>query len=365
METLFTTVLFKEAPVDAPEIISKNQHAYLTLLSDPEAYARLDEKDDALFYRKPRMVEHLDSLALTTIETLIGVLGQYENPEILDLMASFNSHLPEDLRPSGVTGLGLNMEELKKNPVLTERVVHDINENPRLPFESKRFDIVLNVSSIQYVVNPVNLFREVGRVLKPGGLFLVVFSNRMFPTKAVRSWERAQDDERLKIVETHFLRSGEFDETETFASIGKPRPQDDKYAGYGIPSDPVFAVYALKRDSDGPGMKLPPITLDYEEALDPEELKRRTRAIGETGCCPYCGEPLKEWAITDNPYTTWTTNLKVCVNDACPYVVRGWDVMFRQGNLGTSYRLTYNPETGRAVPVPVPNLNVIKNELVE
>ncbi len=351
--------------MDAPEIITKNKNAYLTLLTDPEAYTRLDEKDDAIFYRKPRMIEHLDSLALSTIETLIGVLGQYENPEILDLMASFNSHLPEDLNPSGVTGLGMNLEELEKNQALSERVIHDLNRNPKLPFENQRFDIVLNVSSIQYVRDPVELFREVGRVLKPGGLFLVIFSNRMFPTKAVRSWERAQDDERLKIVEAYFQRSGEFDLTETFASIGKPRPQNDKYAGYGIPSDPVYAVYALKRDPVGLGMKLPPITLEYEEALEPEELERRMSEIGETGCCPYCGEPLKEWAITENPHTTWTNNLMVCVNDACPYVVRGWDVMFRQGNLGTSYRLTYNPENGRAIPVPVPNLNVIKNELVE
>jgi hypothetical protein len=39
-----------------------------------DAFSRLDENDDATFYSTDRFVSHLDSLALDTVEKLIGEL---------------------------------------------------------------------------------------------------------------------------------------------------------------------------------------------------------------------------------------------------------------------------------------------------
>jgi SAM-dependent methyltransferase len=210
------------------------------------AFSRQDETDDALFYSTDRFVSHLDSEARQTIERLMGTLIIEEKVAILDLMAGWDSHIPKAVNATSVVGLGLNRNELKQNPALTDYVVHDLNKEPRLPFEDDTFDVVINTVSVDYMTKPIEVFQDVGRVLKPGGLFLVTFSNRMFPQKAVKVWQESGEDERVLLVEELFKRAGVFGRTTLFVSKGKPRPKDDKYATFGIPSDPVYAVYGDK-----------------------------------------------------------------------------------------------------------------------
>jgi SAM-dependent methyltransferase len=157
----------------------------LTPITD-DAFSRLDEGDDADFYARDRLVDHLDTVALKTIEEVIREIIVEPSPIILDLMASVSSHLSVDLHPKEVIGLGLNPRELEANPALTRFVLHDINKHRALPFSDRRFDVVLNTVSIDYCVTPFDLFSEVARILKPGGVFIVSFSNRMFPSKAVK-----------------------------------------------------------------------------------------------------------------------------------------------------------------------------------
>jgi len=136
-----------------------------------DAFSRPDISEDSRFYATDRFVSHLDALALSTVERIIGTLIIEERPYILDLMASWDSHLPRDLKPSRVTGLGLNQRELEKNPAISEIVLHDLNGNPRLPFPDKTFDVVLNTVSVDYMTAPVQVFQEAGRILKPGRQF--------------------------------------------------------------------------------------------------------------------------------------------------------------------------------------------------
>ncbi len=211
-----------------------------------DAFERKDESDDSLFYARDRFVSHLDTTALSTVESLIEELVVQPAPAILDLMASWDSHLPQNMNPLSVTGLGLNLNELLRNEALTERIIHDINANSRLPFEDGCFDVVLNTVSVDYMVRPFEIFREVGRVLRPDGLFLVIFSNRMFPTKAAKIWVDSSETGRVVLVKEYFLKSCVFNKPEVFISKGKPRPPDDKYASHGIPSDPIYAVYAKR-----------------------------------------------------------------------------------------------------------------------
>ena len=161
-----------------------------------EAFSRLDESEDAWFYERDRFVSHLDRAALDTVRDWIGRLVFEEAPAVLDLMASWDSHLPETARRGRVVGLGLNRNELQANPALTGYVVHDLNRDPRLPFDDKTFDVVLNTVSVDYLTRPIEVFAEAGRVLKPVGLLLVVFSNRMFEQKAVKVWREAGEEER-------------------------------------------------------------------------------------------------------------------------------------------------------------------------
>lgn len=357
------------------------------LLQREDAFRREDEADDALFYESPRLVSHLDATALNTVERLAAGLIVEDDPAILDLMASVDSHLPSKRTFSRVTGLGMNEEEMRANPTLTDWVVQDLNADPILPFDEASFDVVSNVVSVEYLTRPVEVFREVGRVLKPGGLFLVVFSTRWFPPKVVRSWEDAREEERLGIVEEFFREAGEFGPSEFFISMGLPRPEGDRYFSLGTPSDPVFAVFAEKKKMDGdpqdhrgrdprgnggsdprdnggrPRLVLrDPAQLD----LDWPAIEARKKRVGETMECPYCQERLSKWEVPDDPCIDWPNDfLYLCFNDFCPFVVRGWRHMWNQGILGTSYRYLFNPLTGTSTTVPIRGLTDLRPGIVD
>ncbi len=201
----------------------------------PEFFRRVDESDDRLFYTEPRLVTHIDDHA-------IAAIGRYfsrtlpEGGAILDLMSSWRSHLPDDFRAGRVVGLGLNEVEMRENPQLDERVVHDLNDDPRLPFEDGAFDAAAVTVSIQYMTRPVETFAEVGRILKEGARFHVIYSNRMFPTKAVAVWQALDDHRRGQLIGSYFQSSGGWEDVSLY-DIG---PDTGAY------SDPVYVVSARK-----------------------------------------------------------------------------------------------------------------------
>jgi SAM-dependent methyltransferase len=173
----------------------------------PAAYARDDESPDDGFYVVPRKVVHIDDDAVAALGRLYtDVL--HTGGRLLDLMSSWRSHLPDGFRGGDVVGLGLNAEEMADNPQLTSYVVHDVNEDPRLPFGDEAFDGATCAVSVQYMTHPVLLFREVRRVLRPGAPFVVSFSNRCFPTKAVAVWLETTDEQHLTLVRAYFDTAG-------------------------------------------------------------------------------------------------------------------------------------------------------------
>lgn len=208
-------------------------------------FAREDETDDLEFYEKPRLVDHLDRYAIAVVTRLYGRLLE-PGDRVLDLMTSWKSHFPTKLKLGKVTGLGLNAVEMDHNQRLDERIVHDLNQNPCLPFKDGSFDAVVCSVSVEYLVHPFKVFREVARVLKPRGRFITTFSNRWFPPKAIRVWQETHEFERMGIVLEYFRESGCFDRLETFSLRGLPRPADDKYVMQLLHSDPVYAVWGRR-----------------------------------------------------------------------------------------------------------------------
>jgi len=342
------------------------ENGRLSPISAEDAFTRLDEMDDAEFYATDRFVNHLDSLALSTIERLMETLIIEKNPVILDLMAGWDSHIPESLTPTRVVGLGLRRNELAENIALTEYVIHDLNHNPSLPFPDRTFDAVINTVSVDYMTNPVAVFRDVGRILKPGGLFLVIFSNRMFPQKAVKIWRQASEEERILLVEEFFREADLFGKTYLFTSRGKPRPKDDKYAHLTIASDPVYAVYADRKGGSGEMRERPAVNLFRDAGPDRREIEQKKSAVKKTLACPYCDGKLEKWAVPDGPFgQTWDSEfMYICFNDDCPYYVGGWDHMYSEGNRGVSYRLMYNPEKDVCMPIPVPSPQALREGII-
>jgi SAM-dependent methyltransferase len=196
-------------------------------------FRRLDDSDDELFYREPRLVVHIDDDAIATVgEIYLSRLPR--GGAILDLMSSWRSHLPPELRPARVVGLGLNRSEMADNPALTEIVTHNLNRTAQLPFDDASFDGAVLTVSVQYLIHPVEVFAEVGRVLKPGAPFIVTFSNRMFPTKAVAIWVNSSERQRVELVDNYFTRSAAFEKIETV----------DRSSGQG---DPLWAVLGYRK----------------------------------------------------------------------------------------------------------------------
>jgi SAM-dependent methyltransferase len=330
-----------------------------------DALSREDETDDAVFYAGERLVYHIDERANQTVRRIIGTLCIESAPTILDLMASWDSHLPEKVVPAHMVGLGMNEEELRRNDRLDRYVLHDLNKNPKLPFDDESFDVVLNIVAVDYLVKPFQVFAEVARVLKPGGLFLVTFSNRLFQPKAVRIWCEADEIMRLMIVDDYFRSVPEFGRTQQFSSRGKPRPKDDKYAGLGIPSDPIWAVYAEKQGAPADRLPRPEIPPEPDPCPPLGVVNERKKNVRETLRCPYCEELLVKFEVPLSPFCEWASEyMYICFNNDCPYLIRGWDVMAEQGNPGFSYRLMYNPDLNRCMPVPLPSTRAERTTLV-
>jgi len=211
-----------------------------------ETLRREDEQPDELFYRKPRLVHHIDETARDMVKNTYGRFLS-DGMQVLDLMSSWRSHIPATLHLNRVVGLGLNEDELKKNSQLTDFLIHDLNADANLPFESNTFDAVVNTASIEYLTDPLAVFNEVARILRPDGYFIVTFSNRWFPTKAIRIWHELHEFERMGLVLEYFLRTGSFKDLQTYSIRGLPRPHDDKYFPELTFSDPVYAVWGRKR----------------------------------------------------------------------------------------------------------------------
>jgi len=206
----------------------------------PGALARRDEASDIAFYSRPRLVQHLDARCRAAVAELHGRLLR-PGSRVLDLMASHDSHLPPALDLE-LCGLGLNDEELAANPRLAERVVQDLNACPLLPWPDARFDAVICTAAIEYLLRPAQVLAEARRVLKPGGLMLLSFSDRWFPTKAIAVWGRLHEFERLGLV-LHLLHGAGFGELHTETRRGLARPVDDKYLAQRAFADPLFAAW--------------------------------------------------------------------------------------------------------------------------
>ena len=196
-------------------------------------FDRLDNSVDDAFYAYPRLVTHIDDAAIAALTDYYRRTLR-DDTDVLDLCSSWVSHLPDTYRGRRVVGLGMNAEELQRNPQLTEWVVCDLNRQPRLPFSDASFDYVTCVVSVDYLTRPLEVFREIGRVLRPGGMCIVSQSNRCFMQKAIALWLSTNDVEHAYIIGSYFHYAGGFENIQA----------RDITRGAG---DPMFVVCATRQ----------------------------------------------------------------------------------------------------------------------
>jgi SAM-dependent methyltransferase len=202
----------------------------------PEHFQRADDSDDGIFYVEPRLVAHIDDPARAALAAFYrGTLRP--DGDLLDLMSSYHSHLPNDVHYASVIGLGMNEVELAENRQLTGHVIHDLNKTPELPFPDAAFDACLLAVSAQYLTRPVEVFASIRRVLRPSGILIVSYSNRLFPTKAIELWQRIGMEDRGRLVSIYCWEAAGFRDVE--ARDISPDPGA---------SDPLWVVTARRAE---------------------------------------------------------------------------------------------------------------------
>ncbi|KAL5572829.1 hypothetical protein UlMin_022426 [Ulmus minor] len=248
-----TSTLNESNPTQEPSSSSSSAGKIKRQVLAQEERTKLNPYPDRDFYAFPRFVTHVDD---GFISTLTNLYRERLRPgfEVLDLMSSWVSHLPKEIEFKRVVGHGLNAEELAKNPRLDYFFVKDLNRDQKLEFESCSFDAVLCTVSVQYLQEPEKVFAEVFRVLKPGGLFIVSFSNRMFYEKAVSAWRDGTEYSRVQLVKQYFQSVEGFTEPEVVRkspaalSGGEKLPLNWSLGLLGLApaSDPFYAVLAYR-----------------------------------------------------------------------------------------------------------------------
>lgn len=213
----------------------------------PSSFSRLDSSDDKVFYAEPRFVEHVDSQAVDSMTSYISNRLIQSGDSILDLCSSWTSHIAptKKIQLKRVAGLGMNAKELEANTSLTEWIVQDLNENTnvKLPYESESFNVVLCQLSIDYLIHPLEVMREVSRVLQPRGKVAILISNRLFLTKAVGLWTGSDDIEHCYTVGSylHYCGGGFVDiKAEDLSTRTKSGKE------HLIVGDPLYVITAIK-----------------------------------------------------------------------------------------------------------------------
>ncbi len=210
----------------------------------PDGFLRENDENDSYFYENPRLVGHVDEQASAFIQQ---EYLKYLKPgmKVLDLMSSLQSHLPMNMDLK-VVGLGLNAEEMKQNQRLEDYIVQDLNSDTSLPFTDFEFDTVLCSLSIEYLIHPNLIIKELARVLKLQGVLLISISNRWFPPKAIRLWSKLHEFERMGLIQEYILGSKSFANLFTTSIRNWWRPESDLRYPELTTSDPIYIVGAEK-----------------------------------------------------------------------------------------------------------------------
>ncbi|MEM6446028.1 MAG: class I SAM-dependent methyltransferase [Cyanobacteria bacterium P01_D01_bin.123] len=211
-----------------------------------EKRSKLDESDDTYFYDVPRFVNHVDNAFIMQLTELYRQILPTHG-HVFDMMSSWVSHLPAEMEFAEVVGHGMNEEELARNPRLDRYFMQNLNQKQLFPLEDSSFDAVLNAVSVQYLQYPEAIFAEIWRVLKPGGVAIVSFSNRMFYQKAIQVWRDGSDASHVQLVCKYFESVPGFDSIEVAKRTGRSLQGSTGFLSFlRPPNDPFFAVIARK-----------------------------------------------------------------------------------------------------------------------
>ena len=199
-----------------------------------------DETNDSLFYSTPKFVYHLDS----NFRKNLSALYEKEiknNSTVLDLMSSWDSYLPKNIKYNKVIGHGLNKEELQRNKAFDDYWIQNFNINQKIPLDNETVDYCLMVAGWQYLQYPEKISEEIARILNQNGKFIIAFSNRAFWHKAPNIWTYSNEAERIEYVRNILVANG-FIEPRVIKKFTEKNP----FFAF-IKYDPFYCVISEKK----------------------------------------------------------------------------------------------------------------------
>ena len=162
---------------------------------------RQDETSDRLFYDSPRLVYHADNDVFARLTAIYKeLLTPGDSAKVLDLGASWVSHLPDDLVFAHVEGLGLNAAELKSNPRLDSWRVQDLNSDSDMQLPETSYDAILICFALQYFVFPEMILSQAARALKDDGVIIISWGSGCYSSKSIKGWLDRDQEGRVGLV---------------------------------------------------------------------------------------------------------------------------------------------------------------------
>ena len=204
-----------------------------------------DISDDEIFYQQPRFVHHLSDSFRTRLTSLYSeyLLNHHI---ILDLMSSWVSHLPTNIRYKKVIGHGMNQAELSSNERLDSFFVQNLNKKQNMPIEDSSIDVGLIVAGWQYLQYPEKVSLELSRIIKSDSLLIISFTNRAFWTKAPNIWSYSSEENRIEYVTSVLTANGwRIEKVLNEKTLAKKL-----FGFYSSESDPFFSVIARNNKSN-------------------------------------------------------------------------------------------------------------------
>jgi len=110
------------------------------------------------------------------INKIIPIIKKYPNSKILDIGCGFNYKLLLEVEAYINEGHGIDFKvpELKRGKIKTKQ----IKISDKLPFNENSFDFVIMLAVLEHLNCPIEIVKEVERILKPNGKLILTVPSK-------------------------------------------------------------------------------------------------------------------------------------------------------------------------------------------